>query len=405
MKKVNKQQVIEEYFVEFSAGKLTYSEMMEKIQEKCKEINFLQPGEEYLKDKTEVLEEIIPSISADFFFRHQESFNDFKNDLRYILNSGVIILGTDAENLFKNLREEVLALILRDKRLKNEEANGNYQIVLSADLFYKEVVLSNKTIYFDEKYSDELIEAILTAYENESFVTITTGNMYTGETWGDTWDIKGKISLTEGFKGTFYPILITFSEDNYEWAEKSLKTLATYTKNEIISKFDRCGGGLLSSCVALRTGTKKTKIVYKHPTFKSKFDFSTLKLRLVSCLKGESKIELYLNEEVQARFENIQECEEYVQMIKEIQLCDQKINVSGILANCNNLLLIPAEGDREDIYIKEPSFGYKILGIEDDDFFGFIVLDGENLPVKWSIVSGECTMFNTPNSQYNLEFE
>lgn len=211
----------------------------------------------------------------------------------------------------------------------------------------------DKAIAYPLDMSKELIAALEDARKNKSFITITSGDMQTGESWGDLYDSKGRISLTRGHKYCF-PILLTFKRGEYDeendveygksydfLSELSTHDIAKYLELndlEINDTLDSYGGSLISSIVAVQTGLARTKLTYKHPTFKGK-DFSKENIKIENeiitiecktssskndevkiCTKIEKKYVLLVNEEVYSRHDSSESLYAFLKANKQINL-------------------------------------------------------------------------------------
>ena len=73
----------------------------------------------------------------------------------------------------------------------------------------------DKQIAYPLGMSKQLIEALEAARKNKSFITITSGDMETGEAWGDLYDSKGRIGLSRGHQYLF-PLLVSFKKGEYD---------------------------------------------------------------------------------------------------------------------------------------------------------------------------------------------
>ena len=151
----------------------------------------------------------------------------------------------------------------------------------------------DKQIAYPLGMSDQLIEALEAARKNRSFVTLTSGDMETGEAWGDLYDSKGRIGLSRGHQYLF-PLLVSFKRADYDeeldeeigesydfLSELPTQEIAKYLNKynlEVGDVLDH-GGSIISSIVAVQTGLAKTKVIYKHPTFKGK-DFSKENIKI-----------------------------------------------------------------------------------------------------------------------------
>lgn len=211
---------------------------------------------------------------------------------------------------------------------------------------------SDKQIAYPIGMSDDLIAALETARKNKSFVTLTSGNEETGEAWGDLYDSKGRIGLTRGHQYSF-PLLVTFKRGEYdedldEEIGESYDFLSELPTQEIAKYLDKnnldvddildCGGSIISSIVAVQTGLAKTKVIYKHPTFKGK-DFSkenikidtevfTIECKTTSdkndevkiCIKTEKKFTLFVGGSVYSRHDSSEDLYTFLKANKQVNL-------------------------------------------------------------------------------------
>ncbi|MDD3054827.1 MAG: hypothetical protein PHE16_03000 [Aliarcobacter sp.] len=174
---------------------------------------------------------------------------------------------------------------------------------------------SDIQIAYPLNMSDDLIAALEAARKNRSFVTITSGNMETGESWGDLYDSKGRIGLSRGNQYLF-PLLVSFKRDDYdedleEEIDKSYDFLSELPTQDIAKYLNKhhldvdevldCGGSIIGSIVAVQTGLARTKVAYKHPTFKGK-DFSKENIKIdTETFTTECKTTSDKNDEVKIR--------------------------------------------------------------------------------------------------------
>lgn len=211
----------------------------------------------------------------------------------------------------------------------------------------------DKKIAYPGDMSNELVTALEKARVNESFVTLSVGDMKTGESWGDLYDNKGIIGLSRG-RDYLYPILVSFKrgaydeendivigEDYSDLCELSTKEIAEYLDKNDLSLDDvlDSGGGIISSVVAVQTGIKKNKVSYRHPLFKG-IDFSednieiktetlTKTCETVSSLTKEVKtvesIEsyfvLFLGGELYSRHSSKKDLKKFLEANRQINLC------------------------------------------------------------------------------------
>lgn len=212
---------------------------------------------------------------------------------------------------------------------------------------------SDKQIAYPLGMSDDLIAALEMARKNRSFVTITSGDMETGEAWGDLYDSKGRIGLSRGHQYLF-PLLVSFKRGDYdeeleEEIGESYDFLSELPTQEIaryLNKHDLevdevldSGGSILGSIIAVQTGLAKTKITYKHPTFKGK-DFSkenikidtetfTTECKTTSNKNDEVKIckniknmfVLFVDGKVYSRHDSSEDLYSFLKANKQINLC------------------------------------------------------------------------------------
>ena len=213
---------------------------------------------------------------------------------------------------------------------------------------------SDKQIAYPLDMSEELIASLEAARKNKSFITITSGNMETGEAWGDLYDSKGRIGLSRGHQYLF-PILVSFKRGVYDedldeefgesydfLSEMPTQEIARYLNKhdlEIGDVLDN-GGSTISSIVAVQTGLAKTKVTYKHPTFKGK-DFSkenikidtetfTIECKTTSdkndeiktCTKTEKKFTLFVGNEVYSRHDSSEDLYSFLKANRQINLLD-----------------------------------------------------------------------------------
>lgn len=147
---------------------------------------------------------------------------------------------------------------------------------------------NDKKIAYPNEMSNELVEVLEKARKNRTFLTITDGDTQTGQSWGDLFDAKGVLGLCRG-REYLFPILVSFKRAEYDedldeelgesydfLSELNTKQISEYLDNNDLSLDDVLdnGGSTLSSCiVAVRTGLKKTRVVYKHKSFKPSRNF------------------------------------------------------------------------------------------------------------------------------------
>ncbi len=147
---------------------------------------------------------------------------------------------------------------------------------------------TDKKIAYPSEMSDELIEILEKARKNRTFLTITDGDIQTGQSWGDLFGAKGVLGLSRG-KEYLFPILVSFKRGEYDeeldeevgesydfLSELNTKQISEYLDDNDLSIDDvlDSGGSILSSSiVAVRTGLKKTRVVYKHKSFKPSRNF------------------------------------------------------------------------------------------------------------------------------------
>jgi len=146
---------------------------------------------------------------------------------------------------------------------------------------------NDKKIAYPGDMQKSLVDALEKARKNKSFVTLTSGNMETGEAWGDLCDAKGRIGLSRG-QDYLYPILVSFKtgyfdEDLDETVGESYDFLSEFHTSDISSYLDNNfleledvlddGGTTIASVVAVQTGLSRIKLEYKHVNFFSKYDF------------------------------------------------------------------------------------------------------------------------------------
>lgn len=211
---------------------------------------------------------------------------------------------------------------------------------------------SDKQIAYPIGMSDDLIAALEIARKNKSFVTLTSGNEETGEAWGDLYDSKGRIGLSRGHQYLF-PLLVSFKRADYdeeldEEIGESYDFLSELPTQEIAKYFNKNdlevddvldhGGSIISSIVAVQTGLAKTKVIYKHPTFKGK-DFSkenikidtetfTTECKTISdkndeikiCTKTEKKFTLFVGGNVYSRHDSSEDLYTFLKANKQINL-------------------------------------------------------------------------------------
>ena len=210
----------------------------------------------------------------------------------------------------------------------------------------------DKQIAYPLGMSDQLIEALEAARKNRSFVTLTSGDMETGEAWGDLYDSKGRIGLSRGHQYLF-PLLVSFKRGEYDedldeefgesydfLSELPTQDIARYmNKNnlDVDDILDR-GGSILCSIVVVQTGLAKTKISYKQPTFKGK-DFSKENIKIdtetftiecktssdkndevKTCTKTQKKFTLFVGGEVYSRHDSSEELYAFLKANKQINL-------------------------------------------------------------------------------------
>lgn len=210
---------------------------------------------------------------------------------------------------------------------------------------------NDKKIAYNKNFSDDLINALESARKERCFVTLSDGNMETGEAWGDLYDQKGILSLTRG-RDYLFPILLTFKRGDYDedldieigesydfLSEKSTSYISEYLDRNSLEIEDiiDCSGSLLSSTVAVRVGLDNTKVIYKHPNFKASanfLDYEIVEEELITTCetkssltnlatvkkKKEKKYHLVVENENHSRHNSLKELNEYLEAILEINL-------------------------------------------------------------------------------------
>jgi len=210
---------------------------------------------------------------------------------------------------------------------------------------------SGKKIAYPADMPEDLISALEKARKDELFVMLTSGDMKTGESWGDLYDSKGVIGLSKG-RDYYFPLLISFKrgiydedseetigEDLSHLSDLSVAGLKTYLDERdlpIRSVLDD-GGCLLGSVVAVQTGISRPKVVYKHKNFKGK-DFGsknckiekeilTISSKIKSSLGTETvenstktRFVLFLDNKVYSRHDTLKDAEEFLKANREINL-------------------------------------------------------------------------------------
>ncbi|MFA7084736.1 MAG: hypothetical protein WC141_09395 [Arcobacteraceae bacterium] len=239
----------------------------------------------------------------------------------------------------------------------SEEQRAEMFKLKSSFVVYKLIDNGNdKKIAYPEDMPDDLISALETARKNKSFVTLSNGDMQTGEAWGDLFDTKGRIGLSRG-RDYMFPLLISFKRADYDeetdtesgesydfLSEMHTSDIAKYLKENDFEVSDvlSCGGDIIGSVVAVQVGLTKTKVAYKHPTFKGK-DFSpknikvevetlTIECKTTSdkndevktCVKEEKKFTLLVGGEVYSRHNTKDEFDSFLRANRQINLCGKE---------------------------------------------------------------------------------
>jgi len=71
------------------------------------------------------------------------------------------------------------------------------------------VIESNgKQIVFDDKTPKKAAMKIVEIYSNKTRVVFDYGDIQTNRSWGETYDITGRIGLCRGYYNLHYPILL-----------------------------------------------------------------------------------------------------------------------------------------------------------------------------------------------------
>lgn len=197
----------------------------------------------------------------------------------------------------------------------------------------------------------KLVEALEKARKNVSFVVLSSGNMKTGEAWGDLYDVKGRIGLSRG-KDYLFPILVSFKRGEYDeemnetfgesydfLSDCNSKDIDDYLDSHKLNLDDVLdnGGGTITSVVAVQSGLKKTTLLYRHQNFTPSKDFNDVRVdtetfttvctvksdkseEVKETKKVSKKFVLYVEGEIYSRHDSKEDLNRFLRANKQINL-------------------------------------------------------------------------------------
>jgi|SaaInlLV_10m_DNA_4_1040232.scaffolds.fasta_scaffold08428_2 hypothetical protein len=266
--------------------------------------------------KVQLLLDLAVKISKKKDSSNKLFYQDF---LKEVLSSRIEEL-TENDSLYKGIRnlnkrlenseintiqEEIEFKVLESIKEKNQ--NSNYKIVLYNSDFYKIVDNKIKPRAYSANMSDELIEEVEKVYKRKkdnpdsqnSFVNIAIGDLKTGKSWGETYDRKGQIGMSNGTDYCF-PLLVTFrrGEDGFEdydfLNEKTGKEINKYLEDNDLNISDVLdfGGGILSdNILMIKAGLEKQRVVYKLDNFQPEYNWDKIEIEEIESKEITETIE------------------------------------------------------------------------------------------------------------------
>jgi len=230
----------------------------------------------------------------DFIYNDSVRTKDFLKDPYFTSNILYKLSEIDTNNPNKN--DSLIAKIKTDILATQPKSEFEYVFndgfsICKADK--KNLEKSTHPILWPN-LEDKAIKTLTSAHEKSTFTTIIAGDSKTGVAWGECYDLKGRIGMTQGtnFK---YPILVSFERGEYdeELDETTgisydfLNPIPNYKVKEYLDENDLelrdvldSGGGTLSdSIVAIKTGySASQKSAYKHENFQPAYDIENAKI-------------------------------------------------------------------------------------------------------------------------------